>query len=180
MKRHFFLVSLLSLVLLGAGCRATPSPLPPPEETVTYQNEEFGFALDYPVSTDMWDRPDGVRINAYLGVDMDLFASLRDHDAKRSGQEVFTALLLYAVKDMDIDGFVQALEASDPGMRITGRRVLSIHSIEVTELINATPVDIDKYHYLFFREGTLIIFSPALRYNTYLEPVIQSLRPLEG
>lgn len=176
MKR--LLISLCALALLGAGCFSQgPVAVEPAFDVAnTYSNTEFGFAFDYPKEYDVNVRPDDVRPDTYAGLDVDFFASFRDIVRDPKPTNIFR---LYALPGETGDGFEAAILASGSDTtEVTAREEVWINDIDMTRLVNTTDIGSDKVHYLFERDGVLIVISVFIGEITAAEPIIETFRTL--
>jgi hypothetical protein len=174
MKR--FLLTLGILVAVGAGCFGQPpvEEASPTDGWNTYLNTEYGFGFDHPTNFEVHSRPTEQRPDAYVGLDVSFFASLRD---TARGEKTENVAHFYAAKDVELEAFTAALTASDPGnITIKETTDIDVGGVAMTKIVSTTALGIDKTHYLYRRVDTLIIISVILSEEEAFAPVLETFR----
>ncbi len=168
-----------ALVVIAIGLAAAyalfrPSaPAPEPFAGETYANEQYGFSFMYPADMEVRVREENVRQTTYLGQDADFFASLRDtvRDAKPTN-----IAYLYAVPGLTPERFKEALTASGPGIAVTSTEEVKTNGLILTKVVSTTEIGDDKIHYLFDRNGTMIVVSVFIGETEPFAPILQTFR----
>jgi hypothetical protein len=104
------------------------------------------------------------------------FASLRD--TTRSEQPENLAYF-YAVDAGTLEVFTTGLEASDPG-NITVKEITDVTQggIQMKKVVSTTALGVDKIHYLFWKDTTLVIISQFLNENEAFAPVFETMKSI--
>jgi len=173
MKRLLILISTIALV--GVGCFGTKSET---FETdfigATYENNEFGFAFDYPETMEVRTRPQEDRSYEYIGMNTDFFASLRDTTEL---EQPVSLVWMMAIPRTNIEQFSATLEGADEAIKIKSIEEVEINDLTLTKVVNETAMEVDKTHYLLNTEdGLTIIFSVFLNTDEDIAPVLETLR----
>ncbi len=167
MKR--LLISLIALALAGFGCAG---PVIPAGNT-TYENPQYGFAFSYPKEMDVRSRDEGVRQTTYIGLPADFFASVRDVVRDSKPTNVF---YLYAMKDVTVDTFKDALVKSGAGIEITSAEETKLGEMSATKITSTTEAGEPKYHYLVPVKDALLIVSVFLNESAVFDPIGATFR----
>jgi len=180
-KLLLWIVFAVLLVLVGAYAvmtqraqdrTASVVPEPSVELSETYTDQGYGFGFNHPADFAVRERPEGKRAQQYLGMETSFFASLRDMERE---EKPVSVAFFYAVPDLSVETFTQAVNDDESVGEVTSTESMTINGLEVTKVVNTTPLDIDKVHYLFIVDDTTIVTSVFLDEEEAFEPILQTL-----
>ena len=172
MKRLFAALAIVAVA--GFGCAKTPErPVLDPNMTA-YENADYGFTFAYPSNMEVRQREGENRASQYLGFDVDFFISLRDTVREKDATNI---AWFYAAPGLSADAFTAALVASNPDGVVEVKSVEDVvmNGLQLKKVTSTTEMGTDKAHYLFDRNGTLIIVSVFLGEETAWNDVFQTL-----
>lgn len=149
-----------------------------PAGWTAYENREYGFSLAYPNNLELRSRPGEDQETVYLGLPVKFFASLRD---TARGKEPENIAYFYAAENVTLEQFQGALAASNaPNTTIKETTDVSQGGLAMKKVVSTTAMEIDKIHYLFWQDSTLIIFSQFLQEEEAFAKVFQTLQHLSS
>ncbi len=179
MRYLLFLVLVAVLVTAGFGCNESTgnqAVLQPTWEM--YENETYGFAMQYPGKYIFQDKNEGTA-TSYLGEEMILVFSISD-PTQSTGDS--TGILSVVYKEgWKIDNLKNLL-ANGYGSEAGGIMVeegLRQGGMDLIRLENTTDMaGANKTHYVEERKGGLLIFSPFLFQEELFEEMLETLREI--
>lgn len=182
MVKYFILLFLFVFIFLGIGCRFVSqeeknSYLSPFSEGLIYQSENYGFLFDYPKNIEVEERPLFQQQTMYLNIPVQFFLSIKQ-PSKEISETTENIFYLYVTENIaDIQTFQEQLEASDPeNIQVLSTEHIEQNGLALTKIISTTALGVEKTHYLFWQENTLIIFSQFLHQEDIGQQIISTLR----
>jgi len=174
MKR--LLIAFAILAVAGFGCvskQNQEAAVVDPNAT-RYENAQYGFSFAYPSNLEVRQREENIRATPYLGIDADFFISLRDtvRDTKPTNIAWF-----YAAPGLTADAFTAALVASNPNGAVQVKSVedVTVNGLDMKKVTSTTEMGDDKTHYLFERNGSLVIVSVFLQEDAAWSEVLATM-----
>ncbi|PJA47300.1 hypothetical protein CO172_02210 [Candidatus Uhrbacteria bacterium CG_4_9_14_3_um_filter_36_7] len=184
-KNWFWFFSLfIVIVFFGAGCpnffsqnnKSNMTPYDEQEEMFVYKDPTYKFVLEYPSGIEIKPRPSEFHKTDYLGIPVDFFLSIRDY---RQGTEAPENIFYVYSADSNLttDTFINALIASDPSsISILNQELIEQGKLTITKIVSTTASGVEKRHYLFSINQSVIIFSEFLHQQEVADVLIASMQ----
>lgn len=182
-SKLFFVLAVIVIAAAGiyGYMSATNDTNNGPEEvdqelSNTYESPDYNFGFAYSNDYNANKRKEENRDFEYLGEDVDFFLSFRD---MVSDKKPVSIAFFYALPGGDVEQFEQMINDSDKAGEVTAVNDLDIGDLGVKEVVSSTAAGIDKTHYVFEREGGLIVISVFLNQKEAFQPTLNSLYATE-
>ena len=179
----YTVIALVVLVATGWGCSSAPEGnLPTIQPTwETYENQEYGFAFQYPGKYTFKDKEEGEDLN-YMGTEMVFLFSLSDPTVVEGVEPL---LYGFFAPDMTLDQFKEVTAAGYGGVEGTGQivseEIVQQGGMNLIHLQNSTAMAENiKHSYIEERDDGLLIFSPFIYQEEHWEEMLPTLRGIGG
>ncbi|MFA6131893.1 MAG: hypothetical protein WC702_02365 [Patescibacteria group bacterium] len=174
---YFLPLVLIALTLTAFGCQKFGGGSPKvhvPSGWTTYSDTAYNFAVSYPDTMELRERPSEDQDSTYAGLNGKFFVSIRD--ISREGEGPATLALFYAFKNVSVEQFSEALQASDQGNIAIGEITdVTQGGIAMKKMISTTAIGMDKTHYLFQNGEDLIVVSVILGEEEVFKPIFETI-----
>jgi hypothetical protein len=178
----YTVIVLVVLVATGWGCSSGPEEnLPTIQPTwETYENQEYGFAFQYPGKYTFKDKEIGDDLN-YMGTEMVFLFSISD---PTSVEGIEPILYGFFAPDMTLDQFKEITAAGYPGAegagQIVSEEVIRQGGMDLFVMQNSTAMAENiKSSYIEVSDDGLLIFSPFIYQEEHWDEMLPTLREIE-